>query len=107
MTHVGPGLTDTNPAFELLYEYLRFLDYHVKGIRNGLEQEHPVHYYAMIADTWQRATAWPPPDTEIRTLYMAASACLSPMPSPEDGCDQYLVDFNFTSGRDTRYERIG
>ncbi len=49
---------------------LDFYDYHLKGIKNGLDLEKPVQLFYMGANKWRSESDWPIPQTEYRELYL-------------------------------------
>ena len=59
----------------LAVEYLRWLDYTLKGIDNGIMQEQPVYYYTINAPAgkeWKFADDWPLPDQKLINYYFEA-----------------------------------
>lgn len=104
-TFVSPWREQEAPAFNLLAELLRFFDTHLKGEETGQADEAPIHYYNVHAEQWQSATAWPPVSEHTR-LSLSAGKSLTETPS-EPNVDVFKVDFETTSGRQTRYERLG
>jgi putative CocE/NonD family hydrolase len=58
-----------NAGFEIVTEELRFFDYWLKGVKNGVMEEPRVTYYTYNAPegkAWRRASTWPLPN-EVRT----------------------------------------
>jgi len=56
----------------LAVEYLRWLDYTLKGIDNGIMQEPRVYYYTINASSgheWRFADDWPLPDQKLINYY--------------------------------------
>jgi len=51
---------------------LRFFDYHLKGIKNGLEKEKPVRLFYMGVNKWRSETDWPIPGTQYQKLYISS-----------------------------------
>ncbi len=51
---------------------LRFFDYHLKGIKNGLENEKPVQLFYMGVNKWRGETDWPIPGTRYQNLYLSS-----------------------------------
>ncbi len=50
-----------------------WFDYWMKGKANGfLERQPKVEYYAMGANAWRSATAWPPEEAQPLTLYLTS-----------------------------------
>jgi hypothetical protein len=68
-------------------EELRWFDYWLKGIDNGIADEPPVSYYMMSsarreatpspANRWLQAETWPPPGSRPVRLYLAEGGDLS------------------------------
>jgi putative CocE/NonD family hydrolase len=56
-----------NDQFE---EELRFFDYHLKGVQNGLDRNLPVKIFYMGVNKWRSETDWPIPGTDYRNLYL-------------------------------------
>ncbi len=49
---------------------LRFFDYWLKGIQNGLDKEPRVQVFVMGANKWRSANVWPLPGTVYRKYYL-------------------------------------
>jgi putative CocE/NonD family hydrolase len=62
-TDISPWRTSAVPQFPVLGEVLRFFDSHLLGMQTGIEDEAPVHYFSVHAETWHAAPAWPPLNT--------------------------------------------
>ena len=60
----------TDTGFDIVAEELRFFDYWLKGIRNGVMDEPAVTYYTYNsppAQAWRKAARWPlPNETRVR-----------------------------------------
>jgi uncharacterized protein len=92
----------------LAMEYLRWLDYTLKGIDNGIMQEPRVCYYTINAPTgkeWRFADDWPLPDQMATNYYFCAGPSgtvgsvndgkLSPhVPSSNEAKDNYTAQNN-------------
>jgi putative CocE/NonD family hydrolase len=98
-------------------EHLRFFDYYLKGIDNGIMDEPPVWYYTMGApagEGWRSAEQWPLPN-EIRTNFYLTGGASGSVHSVNDGVltpdapvgstgqDDYTVDYSTTVGTNTRW----
>jgi putative CocE/NonD family hydrolase len=65
------GVDFTPVAFIDFFEtQLRFYDFYLKEIPNGLEKEKPVQLFYMGANKWRGETDWPIPGTEYRDLFL-------------------------------------
>jgi hypothetical protein len=49
---------------------LRFYDYYLKGIKNGLDLEKPVQLFYMGENKWRNESDWPVPGTQYHELYL-------------------------------------
>lgn len=71
------------PPIEITHK--RWLDFHVKGEKNGVEKAPAVQYYVMgpfdgsasKGNCWKSADSWPPPGAEYTNFYLSADAQLS------------------------------
>ncbi|HEX8145431.1 MAG TPA: CocE/NonD family hydrolase [Pyrinomonadaceae bacterium] len=88
-------------------EILRFFDYHLKGIRNGIENEKAVRYYTMGEERWKFADTWPPAGTQNSYYYFAAQNSLARRkPASDQGSDTYRVDNTAGSGNQSRWNSL-
>jgi putative CocE/NonD family hydrolase len=98
-------------------EKLRWFDYWLKGIDNGIMDEPPLRYYVMGApedEAWRTADRWPLPNEERTAFYFHAGPSRS-VPSVNDGLlmaqlptevddhDDYVVDYTTTVGPTNRF----
>lgn len=49
---------------------LRFFDYWLKGLPNGVDQDPAVRVFVMGANRWRTASDWPIPDTQFTKFYL-------------------------------------
>ncbi|MBP0444737.1 CocE/NonD family hydrolase [Roseomonas sp. SSH11] len=102
--NVSPWRDGVTPEFDLLAALLRFFDEYLMGRDTGLRGEARVHYFALHAEEWRSAEAWPPV-VETERLVLAADSSLALEPG-EAGSDEMRADFAAGTGNGTRYERI-
>lgn len=97
----APGISE----FSRLSEFLKFFDFHLKGLENGLYNEPRVHYYHMGEEVWKAADTWPPAAVEMQSLYFAADSTLSnAKPSSDDAYDNFVLDTTTYVGLNSRWE---
>ncbi len=101
---VSPWRSSVEVDFPLLGEVLRFFDTYLLGQDTGLDQEAPIHYFALHAQQWRAADHWPPVET-ARRYHLAPGRRLAETTAAA-GADEYKVDFAIGTGSGTRYERI-
>ncbi len=115
-SQVSANLSDLNYGVEAL----RWLDYWLKGIDNGIMDEAPIHYYLQDGakkGTWQVSDRWPLEGQKMTPFYFGqgrtgsvASAndgsLTSALPDAAAASDAYTVDYTTTSGTKTRWGAI-
>jgi len=105
-TNVSPWRREVVPEFALMGELVRFFDRYLAQRDAGLEAEAPVHYFSVHGERWHAADSWPPP-ARPWVLYADADARLAETPPADTGSVRYQVSFATSTGRNTRYERLG
>jgi len=74
----------------LLYEAIRWYDYHVKGIENGIMDEPNVRLWVQGTNGWKTASDWPVPETKWIPFYLHPKGLLWEMePWPEGGSSMF------------------
>jgi hypothetical protein len=115
-SQVSADLADLNYGTEAL----RWLDYWLKGIDNGIMSEPPIHYYLQEGPkegTWQSSAQWPPAGQESTHYYFGAGRSGSSASvndgslvrvAPANGStpDGYAVDYSTTTGTKTRWGAV-
>ena len=80
---------------------VRWFDYHLKGINNGLLEDPPVHVFVMGRNEWRAAENWPLPQTQFTKYYLhsngqanssSGAGTLSTRPPREEPPDRYTYD---------------
>jgi hypothetical protein len=65
------------PLVQLQYESLRWFDYWLKGIANGIMDEPPVKVYKIGTGEWKMAPDWPLPETRWTPFYLHENRTLN------------------------------
>ena len=87
-------------------ELLRWLDYWLKGVGDGVLDEPPVLYAATRPSgdvEWRACETFPPPEAEVRTLHLTADAALSEAAPADANRVAYAVDPEVTLGPLSRH----
>ena len=103
-TNGSPWRDQQVPRFDLFGEVTRFFDHYLMGRATGIEAEKRIHYFTVHAEEWQAADTWPP--VAAARFHLAADRLAARKPDREQAV-AYQVDFTTTTGRNTRYERLG
>ncbi|MBS3820112.1 CocE/NonD family hydrolase, partial [bacterium] len=98
-------------------EALRWFDYWLKGIENGIMEEPPLRYQVMETPEkrkWRTAQKWPLSQKKVAPYYFHQGpsgsissindGLLSSSVPNEEGKDTYEVDYTTTSGTSTRWD---
>lgn len=67
---VGPAAYLDRPLYQLQYESLRWFDYWMKGVDNGIMDEAPVKLWVNRTNEFKEATDWPLPQTKWTPFYL-------------------------------------
>jgi len=101
---------ESGPDLDYAAEALRWFDYWLRGIDNGIMNEAPVHYYVMGASresAWRAASTWPPSQADATALFLHEGGSLArEPPAAAVSADAYTVDYTTTSGKKSRWRAI-
>jgi putative CocE/NonD family hydrolase len=114
---IGPWAHSGMGSLDLAMEELRWYDYWLKGIDNGVMSEAPIYYYTLgngKKSGWHSAWQWPLPDEKLTNYYFdgARSGSVGSindgslslvLPATTIGVDEYQVDYSTTTGKATRW----
>lgn len=96
------------PSFEEQYgSILQFLSPHMHGaaadgVRKKCDKE--LYYLVMGENRWKKTLVWPPKGSYTVRYYLSENGALSKtIPVQETGSDMYKVDFDFGTGKSTRW----
>mgnify|MGYP002134486547 CR=1 FL=1 len=108
--HISPGRNNREPAFDETKELLKFFDRYLKGIRNGIDEEPPIHYFTMVEEKWKSADQWPP-DFDNNPFFMGPRHTLNSSPiyttdTNSADLDQYEVNYSVGSGEGSRWKSL-
>jgi hypothetical protein len=102
------GVDFTPAAFIDQFELeLKFFDFHLKGLKNGLDTEDPVKLFYMGVNKWRTEKDWPIPGTQYQKIYLSSqgnaksvrgNGVLSFHPPMNEGKDQFTYDPNMPVG---------
>ena len=98
-THCDWTTVMNDTGFDILVEELRFFDYWLKGVDNGVMDEAPVTYYTYNLESsdiglpgWHTAPAWPLPNQELTAFHLTPSS-LGMDPASEPASLTTVVDY--------------
>ncbi len=97
-THCDWTTVEAETGFDILVEELRFFDYWLKGIENGVMDEDAVTYYTYNLDTssigipgWHTAPSWPLPQQELTAFPLSTNGLQTSTAEP--GSATVTVDY--------------
>ncbi|MFO1023144.1 MAG: CocE/NonD family hydrolase [Planctomycetales bacterium] len=97
---VGDMTYPENAAFDLNGHMLRWFDYHLKGIDNGVMKDPTVRYYVMGAtgepnapgNVWRNAQDWPVPSTPTSYFLQSGGGLSQQTPASESETVTFIAD---------------
>jgi putative CocE/NonD family hydrolase len=85
-------------------EYLRWFDWCLKGVENGIDKEPPYYIYTMGRNEWRFAEQWPLAEQKLTPYYLGpGNAITTAKPSAAEAFDEYVTDYTSRSGVGTRW----
>ncbi|PEL52434.1 hypothetical protein CN587_27855 [Bacillus wiedmannii] len=114
---IGPWSHMEQDTEFLAIEHIRWFDYWLKGIQNGIMDEKPILYYTMSHEKegeWKFTSSWPLSTCEQLDYYFRENisesvksindGSLNTLPANDaEAFDTYTVDYTTTSGTSTRW----
>ncbi len=105
--HISPFIYSNKKTFSIWTEMLRFFDYHLKDIDNGIMDEPPISYYAMGKEQWRHVYEWMPKESKYKTYYCSSDNSLSEKENQKtEGCLHYPIDYSFGTGGGARWNSL-
>lgn len=102
--------------FDVLAEYLRWFDYWLKGIDNGIMEEPPITFYTLgdyEDQAWRQADTWPLPQSKNQKFYFQPNIQATPKikggklssdsPKEEQLPIEYIPDYTCSSSEGSRW----
>ncbi|MGB1319119.1 MAG: CocE/NonD family hydrolase, partial [Flavobacteriales bacterium] len=99
--NVSPSVAAAS-QYDDVKEIVRFFDYHLKEIDNGLEDSPRIHYYTMGENVWKTSDVWPI-EAERNQLYLSEKSAGWSEPTNAESFTSYKVDTTHSLGKDCRW----
>ena len=114
------GMDANGSDLDFGVEARRWFDYWLKGIRNGIMDESPIHYYVIGApkkEAWQASNQWPLAKQKPAPFYFGGGKTGSiasvndgflntEAPTAQGAFDTYTVDYTATTGKNSRWVAV-
>lgn len=91
-----------NMSTDLRALHLRWYDYHLKGVANGLDKEAPIRIFIMGENVWREEQEWPLARARATTFYLRSDGIANTRmgsgrlslqaPAADEAPDQYVYD---------------
>ncbi|MBK8350650.1 MAG: CocE/NonD family hydrolase [Saprospirales bacterium] len=105
--HISPFVHSNKKTFSVWTEMLRFLDYHLNDIDNGIMDEPPISYYAMGKEQWRHVYDWMPNDSKNKSfLFSADNKITEKQKEKTEGCLHYAIDKKFGTSGGARWNSL-
>ncbi len=103
--NISPFAANNKVSFSVYTEMLRFFDFYLKDIPNGIDTEQPVHYYQMGKEQFVSTTNWPVPDAETQTFFVTNNNQLAEA-NTQTGNAKYTTDYTIGSSEQARWNSL-
>lgn len=105
--NASPFSGHTDVKFDVWGEILRYFDYHLKGVENGIEDEKLFHYFTIGEEQWKHSDVWPPAEVQNVNYYFSADKSLTPNKTAvEIGKVDYKIDYTCHTGISSRWNSM-
>jgi hypothetical protein len=110
-TMTNPAKALIGPYFHSQYwpgiEHVRWFDWCLKGIENGIDKEPPYYIYTMGRNQWRFADQWPLPEQQLTPYYFGSgNSITTTKPTQAGAFDEYLTDYTSTSTPNLRWSCV-
>ena len=96
---LGPPCYLDRPVYQYAYESLRWFDYWLKAIDNGIMDEPPVNVFLMGTGEWRTGSDWPLTQTKWTPFYLHEKGLLSEHEFwPNEGATTFEDSFMLRDG---------
>ncbi|HLP50509.1 MAG TPA: CocE/NonD family hydrolase [Chitinophagales bacterium] len=106
-SNVSPYAATKTVNLDVELEMLRFFDYYLKGIENGINNEPAITYYTVGEESWNTSNTWPAKSTRDVKLFLSADNKLSASAdAAKAGKVNYKIDYTATTGGTSRWNSV-
>ena len=84
-------------------DVMSFFDFHLKGIKTGIDTEPKVKYYTIGEEKWKTSDTWPPKSTAKISFFTGNGGKLSPNTRTQHSPYSLKADTAFGSGKYSRW----
>ncbi|MCP4437990.1 MAG: CocE/NonD family hydrolase [Aureispira sp.] len=105
--HVSPFAKSPKVQFDVYLEMLRFFDYHMKGIQNGINEEAPIHYYQMGDEKFRSTQTWPIAKAKAQKHFFSSDNFLyTTQKDAKNGSIEYTCNYELGTGGGSRWNSL-
>lgn len=105
--NASPYSGHTDLTFDVFGEMLKYLDFHLKNVPNGMDADKPFHYFTVGEEKWKSTDVWPPANVVNTDLYFSTDHTLSNNAQlVKTGSVEYDIDYTCTTGENSRWNSM-
>lgn len=105
--NASPYASSKETGFDFYTEMLRFFDYHLKGIQNGINEEPAFAYFTVGQEKWKGTDVWPPQNVGNQKVYLSADKTIvTTSTALQVGTLNYKVDYTATTDSNSRWNSV-
>ena len=104
---ISPFATSNEVKFSINTELIRYFDFYLKDINNGIEDEAPIHYYTMGEEKWKSSQVWPLENENRTKFYLNNDLQISTKkPDYQQEKNEYKIDYAAGTGGGSRWNSL-
>jgi len=104
--YIGEYKKSYKPLFDFHFEILRFFDFYIKGIQNGINREESIHYYTIGNGKWKSASHWPPHKKDLEFFIHPEKLLFLYKPIQDESMNEIRPDSSHSTGSRARWSSM-
>jgi uncharacterized protein len=105
--NISPFAASNKVDFDINGELVRYFDYHLKGVNNGIDEEPAVHYFTMGEEKWKSSKVWPLENEKRKQFFISNDFKLNQeTPNYNIAKNEYKVDYDAGTGGGARWNSL-
>ncbi len=104
--YIGDYKKSYKPLFDFQFEVIRFFDFYIKGIQNGISTEESIHYFTIGNGKWKGSSQWPPLKKDLEFYIHPEKLLFLYKPIQDESMNEIRPDSSHSTGKGTRWNSM-
>lgn len=107
VNNASPYNENKELQFPIYDEMLRFFDYHLKGIQNGIDKEETFYYFTVGEEKWESTNSWPLENQVKQKYFLSADSTLHLNNSSlKKGTIHHTINYTHNTGNSSKWNSV-